>query len=503
VVTGLVAAMAVLLWPLPARAVLRLTGAAGVESGEAESEFDLAARLALPARLPGNSALELAARWHDRQLRAYAAGTRARSGLWAAGEIEIQWGAGCLLRAARVFSPLRLGSFRGTGGGPFHLRGTTAWRAQSCRGGACRIPLGFLDLAGWAGRWDRGPWQGGLGLWRNGLGLMIGGFAHDGVHVGCWSLCWTPRSPAPRAALLLEAAGGAPWALHPGGAVARRKTTLTALAASWRTPDSAVLGSLTGDLHWGGETHTPTACGQATGSWQLDWALPPMRGVRPTLMLLVNRRATARDPVARLERSLRLSLQTAPWSGAQLRLALGRRREEGCRSQPDENGQRAMIAARQSLIDLRARFELSPALSATLRFRESQSALTLDEEGSPTGLPGAGTGMWETDSEESTSLWWDRGAGSLSRLALDYRPAGRWSGGLALAAAPGARAAAVSIRSGPGRRQWRMLAAGAWLAEAWLGRKLGMGTCEGGLRLHGGAGRPLGAQLTLGLRMTI
>ncbi|MCK4414647.1 MAG: hypothetical protein KAY32_14025 [Candidatus Eisenbacteria sp.] len=499
--------------------------------GRLDLAYDLGGRLSL-------SSIELGARWRGDEPREFAAGGWGKQGRWAAGEIELQWGAGCLLSAERVFSRLVLGGFRGAEGGPFYLRGTTAWRSRPCQGGALQIPVGSLIMLGWAGRWDQGPWQAGLGAWHAGWGGMISLCGRGERRASCWSLCWAPRgrrvagilstargrgaslgesgrNVAPAhggtsrasdqrredAAVLIELAGRAPWTVLTSGEVVSGSASADAIGATWRTPSSALLGRLTGDLHWRREDRDLSDCGRTEDGWQLDWELPVMRGMLPSLTLLLQRRSAARDPIPRIERSLRFSLHAAPWSGTDLWLTLGTQREESCRSNPDDDGERALITAGQSLLGLRARIELSPTLRLSLRFRESQASLTLDEEGLPLGLPGQAVESLESAPGEGLTHWWDRGAGSLAQLELERRGAARWSAGIALAAAPGERAGAVSVRRPPRQHQWRTLAAGAWLGEFWVAHRAGGRQWESVVRMIGGAEQPLRLVLLLGMRV--
>ena len=218
--------------------------------------------------------------------------------------------------------------------------------------------------------------------------------------------------------------------------------------------------------------------------WRLDWDLPLMQGVMPSLSLRVRRPAGA-GPLGPLERSRRLALAAQPWSGAEVRLALGATDVERCRAQPGSGGERALLRSTRSLIDLDARIALGKRGSLSLRFRDSQAGMALGDAEIPLGLPARWGEVELSEESAAVARWWDQGEGSAVRIAVQWEGRGGTSGGGSLAAVPrDAKQSGFVAMHGPlGAGRWRSLAPGSTMAEIWLGGTLAGCRCEGALRL--------------------
>ncbi|MFH1143971.1 MAG: hypothetical protein V1774_05455 [Candidatus Eisenbacteria bacterium] len=469
------------------------------------------------------------------------------------GELETAWAAGAVLGEAEGFAPHPAPACARTGARLFLMRGTLAHRERPWRGAAARLSIRRISLFAWmssdhlegsangsgdAGEADDPTWGIAAGAGPVGLLLKRGERAAGGGW--WWSLAWrretsrsptareqgppvsSPRAslpeaarsadpegewmdrpPAGRSILILEAAGplgrsraaGRAEGLSTGGA----SPLPLVVAGFWSAPLLQRFGSLEGTFFLRDEGFSWVR--EISEGWRLDWDLPVLRGVLPTLSLRL-RRMDGERPVASLERARRLALSAEPWSGGRLRLAFGSAETEECRALPDASDRRSILRSTRSLFDLDARVALGGRETLALRFRESRASLAETASDVPLGMPGHQEEWEQENAAEAGSRWWDRGEGSLIRLSLQQESRGpHWLGG-AVAAVPGDAGLPgfVPVRCPVGSARWRSLAGGSWLAEFWIGWMMHGWRCEGVVRAGRRTEGEMNAVLLIGAR---
>jgi len=428
-----------------------------------------------------------------------------------AGDVDLTWGAGALLPAPDRFSPFPAVPAVTMRAGLFHANGSLALREERTRGAAAMASFGRASLFAWAAHRETcdesaadhpaaDRW--GAGLFTRSLGVMALSEREGERDARCASLvvrmeardrAGASDSTVAPPVLVLEAAGrwtgeraAAEWAMTPGAVI---------LGACWRLPLREGLGRLEGALHWRKPETGWTEVSPA--GWRFDWELPIMRGILPSLGLRLRRLEGARAAPG-MERSTRLALAAEPWSGCAVHLVLGSTETEDCRGLPGSAGGRAILRESAGLLDLSARIAAGGRRALSLRFRDSRARISADEAGVPAGLPGREE---DVDGEPGpASRAWDRGEGSLARIALEWSGAERAWGGLALAAVPGDSGLPgfVAVRDPSGASRGRTLARGSWLSEIWAGTRLRGCRCEAVLRIVQARDEPVQVVLLAG-----